>query len=115
MKIKFVFLFLLAMIIVISACDIYKSTSTKQAEKEPQTVDTSEDMPPISTEIETTLPETEKPIPNKSINKTLEGAGKPEIKKLHWTRMPLAYNIHNRGHMLRDCSRYEANKIKKGY
>ena len=109
---KFIFLGLLMMVIVISACDVYDIPYIKQAKVESQTIDRGEDIP---SEIETALPETKEAAPKKSINKTLEDTGKPETKKLHWTHMPVTYNIHNRAHMLKDCGRYESNKIKRAF
>jgi len=35
--------------------------------------------------------------------------------KLHWTHMPVTYHILNPGHVLKDCERYESNKIRKGF
>ena len=104
---KFIFLGLLMMVIVISACDVYDIPYVKQAKVESQTIDRGEDIP---SEIETALPETKEAAPKKSI----EDAEK-KIDQLHWTHMPVTYNIHNSAHMLKDCGRYESNKIRRAF
>ena len=110
MKIKFIFFSLLVISIVVRDC----------SKQELKNTDTNGDIliPLVVMEnmtLNNSTNQKETKIEAKINVDELGDDDQFKTDELHWTHMPITYHILNPGHMLKDCEKYESNKIRKGF